>query len=157
MYSTKQKIRLYHLLSGGEHVKERRRALSNQRWSRDGRPGSPKRRIFAHLVERLRCEYAEAAREGVRTVDRMYQERDNRDACTAFSSVTYKVISFNSSTDIWRGRIPPDPEGNLETTCACAFVRYWVFTSKHPPTPTRMGPGQSLLMEVPTDYGPACR
>ena len=95
--AVKQQIKLYCLLFGEEHKRERKKALKHLIWLHDQKP-----ELFtvAFLVEswnRICYEYTEAVREGVRVILRALPEGCTRDAFTAYALSPYR----NSTKRMW--------------------------------------------------------
>merc|ERR1712112_331320 len=83
---------------------------------------------------RLRFEYTESVREGVRTLLRMLPDGASRDAFIALALAPHKttrkriwrwpnIFSFGSRSGLWRGRILPELEEQLESARITGSMR----------------------------------
>ena len=125
--SAKQQITLYCMLYGWEHKDERRGALKQLDQFQERKPDLPTVPFLVSRWGRLRYEYTESIREGVRTLIMMLPKGAGRDALVMLALSPRKktnkrarrrsnVFSFEAKSGMWRGRILPELEDQLESS-----------------------------------------
>ena len=125
--SAKQEIKLFCLLYGDEHKRERQAALKHFKKFHEEKPDLFTAIMLVRTWNRMWAEYGEAVREGIRALLQILPEGASRDALITLALSHYKgskrriwrwpnVFSFTSSRGFWMGRIPPELEEDLEQT-----------------------------------------
>ena len=125
--AVKKHIRLFSLLYGNEHARERKRALEKLMW-----PHDQKHELFAVSLlviswNRIRYEYIDAIRGGVRAMIRLLPEGATRGSFVSFALSPYRdsgkrlwrrpnVFSLTASNGMWWGRISPEVGEQLGTS-----------------------------------------
>ena len=125
--SAKQEIKLFCLLYGEEHKRERKAALRQFKQLREEKPDLFTANMLVRTWNRMWAEYGESVREGIRALLRILPEGAGRGALITLALSPYKgskrriwrwpnVFSFTSSRGFWLGRVLPEVEEDLEQT-----------------------------------------
>ena len=144
--SVKQNIRLFCMLFGEEHPRGEK-ALKNLIWHRDRKPELSTATFLVGCWNRFCYEYTDAERGGVRTMIRMLPEGAYRDAFAspALSPCRHSgkrirrrpsVFSFKAANGMWRGRILPEVEEQLESSRISGSASQRNTLNVPPPTPS---------------------
>ena len=88
--AAKHQIKLFCLLYGEEHKRERKKALKHLIWLRDQKPELPTVTFLVESWNRICYEYTEAVREGVRVILRALTEGGTRDSFSPYALSPYR-------------------------------------------------------------------